>query len=134
MLVKDAIEQARALTGSVVEDDVLCRWLSELDGRLAFEFFHADAWMAYCLPEDENTELLTPFPWDGLYVHTLEAMTYYTNGEYDRSANAQAMADKVEDDYRKQVRRMLPQLSMQALRRCSAGAGRAGSLTVAVWP
>lgn len=130
MVVMDAIKQAKALTGSVVGDDVLCRWLSELDGRLVFEFFHGDSWMAYSLPEDENTELLVAFPWDGLYVHYLEAMTYYSNGEYDRSKNAQAMADKLEDDYRKQLTRMLLPLSMDALKQCAAGADWPNSLTV----
>ena len=95
MLVKDAISQAKAMTGTVVDDAALCRWLSELDGRLAFEFYKADAWLPYTVEDDKNCELLVPFPWDGLYIHHLEAMTYYTNGEYDRYKNAMAMSEKV---------------------------------------
>lgn len=130
MNVSDAIKHAKALTGSVVDDSVLCRWLSELDGRLVFEFFHGDAWTAYSLPEDENTELLVAFPWDGLYVHYLEAMTYYSNGEYDRSKNAQAMADKLEDDWRKWLTRTHLPLSMDVLKRCAAGIEIPNSLSV----
>ena len=94
------------MTGTVVDDAALCRWLSELDGRLAFEFYKADAWLPYTVEDDKNCELLVPFPWDGLYIHHLEAMTYYTNGEYDRYKNAMAMSEKVLDDYRKFVVRM----------------------------
>jgi len=100
MRINEAISQAKALTGAVLEDSVLCRWLSELDGRLMLEFYKGDSWMSYSLPDDAEAELLVPFPWDKLYVHYLEAMTYYTNGEYDRYANAYAMYNTAEKDYR----------------------------------
>lgn len=105
MLVSEAIAQVKALTGSVVADAVYVRWLSEIDGRLAIEFYGADSWTPYDPTTDLSAELLVPFPWDGLYVHHLEAMTYYTNGEYDRSANARVMSEEVIDSFRKFMQR-----------------------------
>ena len=109
MTLKEAVEQARALTGTVVDDAVLCRWLSELDGRLMLEFYKGDAWAPYDWAKDQDAVLLVPFPWDGLYVHYLEAMTHYSNGEYGRYGNAMAMFEKITGDYRKlMVRTHIP--------------------------
>ena len=115
MLISEAIAETRALTGNAAETDVLVRWLSELDGRLAFEFYKTDAWLPYSPGDssaeppdtgDLGSELLVPFPWDGgVYVHHLEAMTYYSNGEYDRYENSRAMSEKTLDDFRKFMQR-----------------------------
>lgn len=77
MKIKEAIASARKLSGNAVDDAALCRWLSELDGRLMLDFYKGSEWMSYSLPQDEDHELLVPFPWDELYVHYLEAMVYY---------------------------------------------------------
>lgn len=100
MLINGAIAQAVALTGQVVDNVVLARWLSELDGRLAFEFYRADAWTPYDPEDDLQCELLVPFPWDGMYVHHLAAQTYFADGEYDRYENERVMCEKVLADFR----------------------------------
>jgi len=100
MLISEAIARAAALTGQVTDNAAPVRWLSELDGRLAFEFYRADAWAPYDPADDLGCELLVPFPWDGFYVHHLEAMTYFSNGEYDRYDNARALAEQTLSDFR----------------------------------
>ena len=100
MLISEAIELVTDLTGQVVDNAELVRWLSEVDGTLAFEFYRTDAWAPYDPEDDTGCELLVPFPWDGFYPHHLEAMTYYTNGEYDRYANAAAMAETQLTEFR----------------------------------
>ena len=100
MTIQQAINNAKALTGQVVENATLVRWLSELDGRLAFEFYRADVWTPYDPVNDLNAELLVPFPWDGLYVHHLEAMTYFSDAEYDRYENARTLGEKTLADFR----------------------------------
>lgn len=105
MLISEAIAQSTALTGQVVANAVLVRWLSEIDGRLAFEFYRTDAWTPYDPTDDLNCELLVPFPWDGFYVHHLEAMTYFSNGEYDRYENARTMSEKTLTDFRSFMQR-----------------------------
>ena len=117
MLISQAIAQARALTGQAPETEVLVRWLSELDGRLALEFFRAEAFRPYDPTPDTGdleSDLLVPFPWDGgVYVHHLEAMVYFTCGEYERCENARAVSEAAIADYRK------------FLQRCCAPGGKA---------
>lgn len=100
MTIGQAISQTRKLSGNAVEDATLCRWLSELDGRLMLDFYKGGEWMSYSLPDDEDHELLVPFPWDELYVHYLEAMVYYSNGEFERYRNSYEMYNKKELDFR----------------------------------
>lgn len=105
MTVKEAMSKAQELTGTAISEGTLCAWLSELDGRLMFEFYHGETWTPYATPADDGAELLVPFPWDMAYVHWLEAMCYYTNGEYDRYGNAMTMFEAKMGDYRKFVTR-----------------------------
>lgn len=119
MKIKDAISNVRALSGNAVDDNTLCRWLSELDGRLMLDFYKGSEWMSYSLPQDEDHELLVPFPWDELYVHYLEAMVYYSNGEFDRYRNSYEMFNKKEMDYRQWYARNQLPITQEALQtRC----------------
>lgn len=104
MTVTQAIYNAVTVTGQVFSADTLRRWLSELDGQLAFDLYGADTWTAYCA-DDDGVLLLVPYPWDGLYVHYLEAQTYYANGEYDRAANARAQYDNALGEFKRFVQR-----------------------------
>lgn len=104
MTVTQAINNAVTVTGQVFSADTLRRWLSELDGQLAFDLYGADTWTAYCA-DDDGVLLLVPYPWDGLYVHYLEAQTYYANGEYDRAANARAQYDNALGEFKRFVQR-----------------------------
>lgn len=117
MKIKEAIASARKLSGNAVDDAALCRWLSELDGRLMLDFYKGSEWMSYSLPQDEDHELLVPFPWDELYVHYLEAMVYYSNGEFDRYRNSYEMFDKKELDYRQWYARNQLPTTLEALER-----------------
>ena len=100
MTISEAISQTRKLSGNAVDDNTMCQWLSELDGRLMLDFYKGSEWMAYALPQDADHELLVPFPWDELYVHYLEAMVYYSNGEFERYRNSYEMYNKKELDFR----------------------------------
>jgi len=104
MTVAQAMANAQAVTGQVFDAATLRRWLSELDGQLAFEVWGVDSWTAYS-EEDLGSLLLVPYPWDGLYVHKLEAMTYFSNGEYDRYANAQRMYEEALGEFKRFVQR-----------------------------
>ena len=119
MTIGQAISQTRKLSGNAVEDATLCRWLSELDGRLMLDFYKGGEWMSYSLPDDEDHELLVPFPWDELYVHYLEAMVYYSNGEFERYRNSYEMYNKKELDFRQWYARNQLPITLEALqKRC----------------
>ena len=121
MKIREAISQVRELSGNAVADSMLVRWLSELDGRLMLDFYKGDGWASYALPQDEEHELLVPFPWDQLYVHYLEAMVYYSNGEFERYRNSYEMYNKKELDYRQWYARNQLPITLEALvsRPCS---------------
>lgn len=119
MTISEAISQTRKLSGNAVDDNTMCRWLSELDGRLMLDFYKGGEWMSYSLPDDEDHELLVPFPWDELYVHYLEAMVYYSNGEFERYRNSYEMYNKKELDYRQWYARNQLPITLEALqKRC----------------
>lgn len=117
MKIGEAISYTRSLSGNAVDDNTLCRWLSELDGRLMLDFYKGSEWMSYALPQDEDHELLVPFPWDELYVHYLEAMVYYSNGEFERYRNSYEMYNKKELDYRQWYARNQLPVRLEALAR-----------------
>ena len=100
MTISDAISHAEALTGQVADNATLVRWLSELDGQLALTFYRAPEWEPYDPVDDLTKDLLVPFPWDGLYVNHLAAMTYFSDGEYDRYEPERVMSEKTLADYR----------------------------------
>ena len=102
MTILEAITAAQALTGSAINQGTMLRWLSELDGQIAFDVYHFNLWNPYT---DTGKTLLVPYPWDGMYVHHLEAMTYFTNGEYNRYQNAQTMAQTALDEFKRAVQR-----------------------------
>ena len=112
MTVSEAITQAQARTGQALEDSyseidngaLLLRWLSELDGRIAYDLYRAATWKMYT-EDDLSYTLAIIFPWDTLYPVYLEAMIYFANGEYDRYANAQAIYQEQISTYRKTVQR-----------------------------
>lgn len=108
MKLTDAISQAVLLTGAAVDQSVMCRWLSELDGKLSLTLYKTDAIINYQMPgeDEENPALLVPYPWDGMYIHYLEAMCYYTTGDFGRYQNSMAMYNQGEKAFREWCIRM----------------------------
>lgn len=108
MKLTDAISQAVLLTGAAVEPNVMCRWLSELDGQLSLTLYKTDAIINYQTPgeNEESPVLLVPYPWDGMYIHYLEAMCYYTTGDFGRYQNSMAMFNLGEKRFREWCIRM----------------------------
>ncbi len=100
MTISDAMANAQALTGQVVDQATLVRWLSELDGQLALTFYRTPEWAPYDPVDDLTKTLLVPYPWDGLYVNHLAAMTYFANGEYDRYEPERVMSENTQKEYR----------------------------------
>ena len=108
MKLTDAISQAVLLTGAAVGQSVMCRWLSELDGQLSLTLYKTDSIINYQMPgeNEESPVLLVPYPWDGMYIHYLEAMCYYTTGDFGRYQNSMAMYNQGEEQFRKWCIRM----------------------------
>ena len=108
MTIGDIITQAKELAGSAVSDATALSFLNEIEGQIALEWIGADAWHEYT-EDDLTSDPLIPPPWGrGIFVPYVEAMIYYSHGEFDRYANAKALHEQNWLDFRKHVRRTLP--------------------------
>ena len=133
MTVQEAISYANALTGQAADQATQLRWLSELDGQFAFDLYCAETWKPYT-EDDLGGMLLIPYPWDGLYVHHLEAMAYYSRGEYERYNNSLGMRERTLAEFKAFVQRTRAKCGKITI--AQAGDGGSGIVTVSgpdVW-
>lgn len=108
MTITNALAEATKMTGvstETIDNDTRVRWLSELDGQIAVEFFHVESWTPYDATSDGSTELIVPFPYDGCYVDYLAAKIYQQLDEIDRYTNEMAACNDEIDKYRKHITR-----------------------------
>ena len=103
MKLMDAIQMADSLKPNAFTVEQKLRWLNEVEGKLQ-RLIHGcqpEELVQYALPEDEAAELLAPAPYDGVYWEHLCAMIDYANGEYDKYAASQVIANGAYRDYAK---------------------------------
>lgn len=93
MTVKEAIDAIGRLRHNAYDEAMMCRWLSQCEGRIQTEILLHDTSevITYRWPEDKDTELLVEPPYDGIYTAYLAAMIDLANGEYDRYQNTSAV-------------------------------------------
>lgn len=91
MTAMEAVERADALLPNTLESAEKLRWLSELDGRIGTERASLTGETPPPSPSytGEETLLLSP-PWEGIYLHYLQAEILYFLGEYTRYENARS--------------------------------------------
>ena len=77
------------------------RWLSEVDGMVSRLILGEEAPVVYEYPRDMDTELLVPFPFDGVYTHYMVAMIDYHNREYGHYNNSLSMFNAALEAYSK---------------------------------
>lgn len=92
MTVQEAIERVRELKPNAYTDEMMCAWLSELDGRVKTEIFDQHAGFeekeipAYTIGT-RTRELFVPAPYSDIYVYWLSMKIDFSNGEFDRFNN-----------------------------------------------
>lgn len=105
MTIFEAINRIDSLIHNTYGNGDKIAWLSRVDHmvkkhiidthegaeEVSFDGYHDNT--------DPETELLVPAPYDGLYLHWLEAQIDYTNGEYDKYNNAILMFNTEYDGY-----------------------------------
>jgi len=95
MTIKEAIKRADILMPNQYSKEQKIIWLSELEGQAKREVFDlykdspAENFTQYTEETDENTTLLIPPPYDGVYTDWLQAQFSYFNAEFTRHGNAQ---------------------------------------------
>ena len=105
MKVTEAITFADSLKPNAFTEEQKLVWLNELEGRIQSLIHNVkpEELMKYTLPDDEETAMIVPAPYDNVYWKWLCAMIDYANGEYDKYTNAQIVANDAYLDYAKWV-------------------------------
>ena len=103
MKLNDAIRMADALRDNAIAEEQKVIWINELEMKIQSLILRTapDDMEVYALPEDAETELLVPRPFDKVYYLWLAAMIDYGNAEYDKYQNDKAMADAAYSEYAK---------------------------------
>ena len=94
MTIEGAIARVDRLRPNSVTDKDKVAWLSSVDGLVHREIILAhehgeelDVFAGYDDGTDKGTELLVPFPYDGIYIYWLCAQVDYVNMEMDKYNN-----------------------------------------------
>ena len=106
MTIAEAISKVDALKPNTFEPEVKVDWLSTLDARVKNKIIDAHEcnepifFYGYDSLSDQETELLVPAPYDGMYLRWLEAMIDYHNSEDSRYNNAIILFNNAYEDYK----------------------------------
>ena len=85
MTLREAISAADEMKPNAFSAAVKTRWLCEAEGKVQTEVLleGVDEVRQYAWPDDADTELLAPAPFDKLYPAYLLAMIDFGSGEYE---------------------------------------------------
>ena len=102
--ISEVIAQTQTVRPDLYTDEQITGWLSELDGQLSVELLGKEP-TAYSWPEDANTELLVPHPYDRLYHLYVIALIALYNREKDLYTNDLSVFHGAMQDSRRYYRR-----------------------------
>ena len=110
MTIIEKITEVDVLHPNGFDQNNKIAWLSNLDGRIKEEIIDTHEggdgviFKGYT-PDDTNTELIVPAPYDELYRYWLEAQIDYANGEYTKYNNSMAMFNTAYSAYERYYNR-----------------------------
>lgn len=97
MTIREALNKIDAQKPNSFTQDEKIEWLSRLDGTIKHEIIDTHeggedvVFGGYNAETDLDTVLLAPEPYDEVYLRFLETQIDYTNNEYGRFNNSNAM-------------------------------------------
>jgi hypothetical protein len=101
MTPNKAIEIVDRLKSNIYSEEDKLRWINELDGMVQRLVFQEKEILQYAYPEDMDTELLIPAPFEDLYSLYLESKIDYYNREYGSYNNSATVFEARYSDYKK---------------------------------
>ncbi len=101
MTANKVIEIVDGLKPNVYDEETKLRWISDLDGMVKRLVIQDDTFTPYVYPDNMDTELLIPAPFDNCYQLYVEAMIDYYNKEIGNYNNSILMFDARYTDYKK---------------------------------
>lgn len=90
------------------DDETKLGWISKLDGMVKRLVMQEEDFKPYAYPDDMDTELLIPFPFDDVYQLYVSSMIDYSNREYDNYNNSAMMFEQQFAEYKKAFIRQHP--------------------------
>lgn len=93
MTVNEALAKVKDRKPNAFSDESLNDWLNECEAMVQRELLLTvpDEIVQYAFPEDRDTELILPRPYDALYVTYIIMMIQYVQEEYGAYNNSLAM-------------------------------------------
>lgn len=77
------IEHVDSVKPNVYRDEEKFQWLCDLDGQIFRQVMQEGEGVNYAFPEDMDTQLLIPHPYEGIYALYLEAQIDLHNKDYE---------------------------------------------------
>ena len=82
------IEHVDQVKPNVYRTEEKFQWLCDLDGIIKRVVMQEREGVHYAFPEDLDTQLVVPHPWEGIYALYLEAQIDLHNKDYEDYNNA----------------------------------------------
>ena len=109
MTPNKCIEQVDSVKPNAYGEEDKFRWINDLEGMVQRLVWQAGAAAPLQYPDDGDTELLIPYPFEDAYILFMEAMIDYHNREWDNYNNSVSMFYTRFDEYKKAyIRENLP--------------------------
>ena len=101
MTPNKVIEYVDKVKVNAYGDEEKFRWLNEVDGMVQRLVMQSEDVVSYTWPDDGDTELLIPYPFDVVYHLYMEGMIDYHNKEYATYNNTMMVFNAKFDEFKK---------------------------------
>lgn len=108
MTPNKVIEKIDKVKPNLYDDETKLGWITKLDGMVKRLVMQEEELKPYSYPDDMDTELLIPFPFDDVYEQYVSSMIDYHNQEYDNYNNSATMFEQTFAEYKKAYIRQYP--------------------------
>lgn len=110
--INKTIEYVDKVKVNPYSDEQKFHWISELDGMVRRAVMQEGGTFAYNYPDDGDTELIVPYPYDSIYALYIEAMIDFYDKRFNDYNNTITMfAAKLDDFKRAYIRENMPKSS-----------------------
>lgn len=99
--INKVIEYVDGVKPNTFDEEQKFRWICDLDGMVKRLVFQDREGVSYQYPDDLDTQLLIPPPFENIYALYMEAQIDFHNREYAAYNNSAVMFDSQFEEYKK---------------------------------
>jgi len=108
MTINKVIKDVDELKPNTIPQEIKAGWLISLEGRISLEILKQQEPVKLEYPDDGDTELLVPFPYDDLYEIYLSALVDENARDFDGYNNNMIRYNQKLEEYRNYVMNSTP--------------------------